>query len=114
MAQESIGSVLQYLMDRDEISITDLAAATGINRQTLYSMLKKTTSQADLFTLRELSAYFKEDISIFCGLSQYQKPIHLGDQEAFIITVFRKLNQTGQGRLYEYAQEIDGNPKYRK
>lgn len=114
MNQESIGYVLQYLLEKNRTSVGEICDATGINRQTLYSMLKKTSSQADICNLKKLADFFKEDISIFCGLNGYKKPEKLTAIERTALTIFRGMNHDGQERVLEYMNDIGDKPKYKK
>lgn len=114
MREGTIAAALNYLIDRKKISIQDLAHATGVKRSSLYALTTKTTNQADLDNLKALADYFGENISIFCGLDEYQPPIRLSEEEGLLLTIFRGLNGTGKERLTQYANELGDNPKMRK
>lgn len=114
MKQDAIAETLKTLMAKREMSVPDLSMRTGIPRSTLYSMLKKQTNQADLEYLKKLADEFGEDISIFCGIEEYQPPIKLSEEERILLTIFRKLNSNGRERFSQYARELGDNTKMLK
>ncbi|MBE6910011.1 MAG: helix-turn-helix transcriptional regulator [Ruminococcaceae bacterium] len=112
MEKSTIAAALQHLMERDKVNTKELAKATGIPPTTLYSMLGKKTSQADLLTLKQLADYFGENVSIFCGLAAYERPIRLSDKERLLLTSYRGFSEEGKNRLFEYLEDMSVNPKY--
>lgn len=114
MRQDAVAEALKSLMDKREMSVPDLSIRTGIPKSTLYSMLKKQTNQVNLECLKKLADEFGEDISIFCGIEEYQPPIKLSDEERILLTIFRKLNSSGKERFSQYARDLGDNEKMLK
>lgn len=112
MKSNAIASTLQSLLNRENITAKELSKATGISPTTLYSMLGKTTNQADLEKLKILADYFGENVSIFCGIEDYEKPIELSDQERILLSSYRGMTKLGKERLLAYIDDIKDNPKY--
>ena len=112
MKSNAIASTLQSLLARDKITVKELGKATGISPTTLYSMLGKTTNQADLERLKTLADYFGENVSIFCGIDEYEKPIELSEQERILLSSYRGMTSLGKQRLLAYIDDIKDNPKY--
>lgn len=112
MRSNAIATTLQALLDRSKMTAKELSNATGIKPTTLYSMLGKTTNQADLENLKILADYFGENISIFCGVEDYEKPIELSDQERILLSSFRGMTALGKERLMAYIDDIKDNPRY--
>ena len=113
MEQASVAKTLSTLLEQKKLSVAELSERTGIPRTTLYSMSKKSTNQVDLGHLKRLADFFGENISIFCGLEDYEPPIRLSDEERLVLTIYRSLNAAGKKRLADYADELGGNPNMR-
>ncbi len=112
MKNNAIATTLRWLLDREKITAKELSKATGIKPTTLYSMLGKATNQADLENLKLLADYFHENISIFCGVDEYERPVELSDQERLLLASFRGMTVLGKERLMAYVDDIKDNPKY--
>ena len=108
-----ISKGLQYLMDRDGLNVYQLATKVGVPATTIYSILHKTSMQADISVLAKLAAFFKEDIRIFLGVNQYEKPIHLSNEERLLLTMYRRLNADGRKRIMDYTGDITSLEKFR-
>ena len=107
-----ISDLIDYLMERNNMTVTDLAAACDIPRGTLYSILqRRNSSKADLHTLKKVADYFGEDINIFLGLNGYERPIKLTPVEKKLIKTYRKLTDAAQGRIDGALEDAAGNPK---
>ena len=63
--QESVSTVLEYLIRRSGEKISDLAPKIGVSANTLYSLSRRCSTKADLRTLKLIADYFGEDLSIF-------------------------------------------------
>ena len=96
MEQASVAKTLSALLEQKKLSVAELSERTGIPRTTLYSMSKKSTNQVDLGHLKRLADFFGENISIFCGLEDYEPPLRLSDEERLVLTIYRSLNAAGK------------------
>ena len=114
MEQASVAKTLSALLEQKKLSVAELSERTGIPRTTLYSMSKKSTNQVDLGHLKRLADFFGENISIFCGLEDYEPPLRLSDEERLVLTIYRSRNAAGKKRLSDYAEELGGNPNMRR
>ena len=114
MCKNATMNLLKRRMQTEEIGCKELSERTGIPRTTLYSMSKKSTNQVDLGHLKRLADFFGENISIFCGLEDYEPPLRLSDEERLVLTIYRSLNAAGKKRLSDYAEELGGNPNMRR
>ena len=112
MREDAVSSTLKALLKKNGTTIAELSAATKIPAPTLYSMQSKRTNTANLDHLRRIAEFFHEDIHVFFGEEDYQKPIELSDRERVLLTLCRKMNDKGQQRVLDYAEDISVNRKY--
>ena len=112
MEKSTIAVALQHMLDSHKTNVVELGKKTGIPATTIYSMLNKKTTQADLRTLKQLADFFGEDINIFCGLETYERPIQLTDKERLLLMSYRGFSEAGKNRLFDYLDDMSVNPKY--
>lgn len=103
--QESVSTVLEYLLRRSGEKISEAAPKMGVNANTLYSLSRRCSTKADLRTLKRIADYFGEDLSIFCGLETYTPPVRLTREEEALLDKYRKLS----GSRREAAEELLSN-----
>ena len=108
-----IAKSLRYLMARDDLNVYQLAPKVGVPATTIYSILHKSSMQADITVLAKLAAFFKEDIRIFLGVDQYEKPLHLSNEERLLLTMYRRVNAEGRKKIMDYAGDITSLEKFR-
>lgn len=108
-----IAKGLRYLMDRDGLNVYQMAPKVGVPATTIYSILHKSSMQADITVLAKLAAFFNEDIRIFLGVDQYEKPIHLSNEERLLLTMYRRVNAEGRKKIMDYAGDITSLEKFR-
>ena len=108
-----IAKSLRYLMDRDGLNVYQLAPKVGVPATTIYSILHKSSMQADITVLAKLVAFFNEDIRIFLGVDQYEKPVHLSNEERLLLTMYRRVNAEGRKKIMDYAGDITSLEKFR-
>lgn len=70
------GEQLRRLLDANHISVAELSRRTGINKNTLYSFLRRNTQKVDPDVLRALADFFGEDTFSLLGVPE---PEHLRD-----------------------------------
>lgn len=124
MKKEGIGAVLQAQMEKQGITATQLAEATRIPKQTIYSMLKKTTFQVDILNLKKVMDYLEIDILIFFSfdlkINDNKKapyilipsPVSQDKEERAILSDYRKLNRSGKKKTQEYLGDLASHPGY--
>lgn len=103
--------VLQHLIKNSGKTVVEISEECGIPSGTLYNMLKRNGTKADLQALKTLADYFGEDISIFLGLYQYERPIKLSPREKKLLENYRKLTDAAQTRIDGSMEDAVGNPK---
>lgn len=108
-----IAKSLRYLMDRDGLNVYQLAPKVGVPATTIYSILHKSSMQADITVLAKLAAFFNEDIRIFLGVDQYEKPVHLSNEERLLLTMYRRVNAEGRKKIMDYTGDITSLEKFR-
>lgn len=109
-----IADVLSFLITRSGESLRTISEQTGINYKTLHSIKQRASSGVNLKTLKSLADFFNEDITIFLGLDNYEKPLHLSDREKALVETYRKLNDEAQGRVDQMARDYVDMKKYRR
>lgn len=109
-----IADVLSYLIERSGKSLYTIAEKTGIKYKTLCSIKQRASSNVSLRSLKALADFFGEDVTIFLGLDNYEKPIRLSDKEKAFMETYRKLNDEGQARVNQLTEDYVGMSKYRR
>ena len=104
--QESVSTVLEYLLRRSGEKISEAAPKMGVNANTLYSLSRRCSTKADLRTLKKIADYFGEDLSIFCGLENYNPPLKLSQEEETLLENFRGLHETQRSLLAETLSDM--------
>lgn len=109
-----ISEVLTHLIKRSGASLYAISEKTGIKYKTLCTIKNRASTNVNLWSLKALADYFDEDITIFLGLDDYEKPIRLSDKEKSFMLNYRQLNDIGQARLDQMADDYIGMKKYRR
>lgn len=109
-----IADVLSYLIERSGKSLYEISDGTGIKYKTLCSIKQRASSNVSLRSLKALADFFGEDVTIFLGLDGYEKPLRLSDKEKSFMETYQKLNDEGQAKVNELAEDYVGMKKYRR
>ena len=105
-----VSEAFRFLLRNRGVTVKKVAEDTGISENTLYGIKGRNYNRANMHLLKRLADYFGEDISIFCGLDEYERPQRLQGQEHKLLESFRSLNKTGQGRVESFISDIMMNP----
>lgn len=105
-----VSEAFRFLLRNRGVTVKKVAEDTGISENTLYGIKGRNYNRANMHLLRRLADYFGEDISIFCGLDEYERPQRLQGQEHKLLESFRSLNKTGQERVESFISDIMMNP----
>lgn len=108
-----VSDTLRYLIERSCKTVQQIAEETGISVGTLYSINSRTSSRADVRILKALADYFGEDISIFCGLDEYNPPKKLTDRERTLLNRYNSLTDVAKDKIDGYIIDVAENPKNR-
>ena len=60
-----IGSALQQLLDDRKTNVNEVANATGISPQTIYSIIKRDSTKANIDDLANIATYLGADLNYF-------------------------------------------------
>ncbi len=107
-----ISIVFEYLLKKSGSNVQKVSSDCDIPASTLYNIQRRQKScKADLRTLKKLADYFGEDISIFLGLSGYERPLKLTPKEKNLVESYRKLTDAAQSRIEGALEDATGNVK---
>ena len=70
----NFGDMLRELLDRQYISVAELSRRTGINKNTLYSYLRRNTQRPDPAHLGTIAEAFGLDVNYFLGSTSNPLP----------------------------------------
>ena len=104
----SIGAIVEGLAQKNGMSLREVALRTGIPEQSLYAMVRRNGSRADVGTLKKLADFFGEDMEIFCGDPAYRKKLDLDEREEGLI---KSLRQSGSELMTMVETFIKKPPK---
>lgn len=105
-----VSEAFRFLLRARDVTVKKVAEDTGISENTLYGIKGRNYNRANMHLLRRLADYFGEDISIFCGLDEYEKPQRLQGQEQEILEFFRKMNTVAKKRAYDMLSDMSSIP----
>lgn len=105
-----VSEAFRFLLRARDVTVKKVAEDTGISENTLYGIKGRNYNRANMHLLRRLADYFGEDISIFCGLDEYEKPQRLQGQEQEILEFFRKMNAVAKKRAYDMLSDMSSIP----
>ena len=105
-----VSEAFRFLLRARDITVKKVAEDTGISENTLYGIKGRNYNRANMHLLKRLADYFGEDISIFCGLDEYEKPQRLQGQEQELLDFFRKMNAVARQRAYDMLSDMSSVP----
>jgi len=86
-----IGRKLQALIDEKDTNPNAVAVATGVNSQTIYSIIKRDSTKADIGELCKIANFLGADLNYFYDDKEKApaKPLELNDNELKLIVDYR-------------------------
>lgn len=109
----TVSAGLRYLIETSGKTVKEISKETHISAQTMYSMMQRNSDRADLSLLKKLADYFDVDLTIFCGIDQYDPPRKLEEREQTLLATYNSLTDAAKARVDEYISDVAGNPKNR-
>lgn len=107
----AIASAITDLLKKNEMTVRQLADDIMVPEQTLYAMIRRQTTRADLDVLYSIADHFGEEITIFLG-SKANRKKRLSQVQEKILDMTDVLNDTGNEKVLTYA--VDISLKYSK
>ena len=116
---------LEWLMKRDGLNKHTLAAKSKVPYTTLVGLYERGVNNARISTLNRLCECFNVSLD-YLVIDEYDKPddfvpngnhipnIADSEKERALIASFRSLNQEGQEKMLEYADDLLKSGKYIK
>lgn len=110
--ETAIATALRYLVKNSGMEAKKIADDCKISLNTLYAMMHRNATKANLATLKKLADYFHVDLEIFCGLEAYQKT-RISERETELLTMYQILTDDAKARVDAYIKDVAGNPNNR-
>lgn len=107
----TISDVFRYLVKQSGKDILTISEETKLPSQTLYALHSRKSKRADIKNLKVLADYFGVDITIFCGLAQYEPPRKLSMDEISLLDKFNTLSSEAQRQLLDYIDWLRSRPE---
>lgn len=107
----AIASAITDLLKKNEMTVRQLADDIMVPEQTLYAMIRRQTTRADLDVLYSIADHFGEEITIFLG-SKASRKKRLSPVQEMILDMTDVLNDAGNDKVLTYA--VDISLKYSK
>lgn len=108
---DAIASAITDLLKKNEMTVRQLADDIMVPEQTLYAMIRRQTTRADLDVLYSIADHFGEEITIFLG-SKASRKKRLSPVQEKILDMTDVLNDAGNDKVLTYA--VDISLKYSK
>ena len=108
-----VSDAFRYLLREHPIQIRELAKATGISENTLYTINGRNSDRANMAVLKKIADYFQVDVSIFCGYKSYKQPKRLSEDESNLLEIYGGLTEAAKKRVTELIMDVYENPKNR-
>lgn len=114
-----VGTVLGQLLEEHDKNANEFAREIGVCPQTLYSMIKRDSSKADLEIIYLICEALEVDVSIF--FEEYREEnkisnLELTASERKLLKAYRELCQQDQDRVsdFAYALKVTIDPSLKK
>lgn len=112
---------LDYLMEKRSINKSKLSKMSGVPYTTIDGFYKKGYENTKLSTIRKLSEALNVSLDyLFDETPDEESPSAVETTTIFpaqltrITEIYNMMNPAGQGKLYEYAEDLFGNSRYKK
>ncbi|WCM71312.1 helix-turn-helix transcriptional regulator [Clostridium perfringens] len=109
--------VLESLMKNRNLSIPDIARATGLSDSTLRSIISRKTKNISLEVAFKLSQGLNVSLEELNGdkeISRVNSSTNYSEEEQQHIEDLRKLNTEGKDKVIAYTKDLTEMPKYQK
>lgn len=109
--------VLESLMKNRNLSIPDIARATGLSDSTLRSIISRKTKNISLEVAFKLSQGLNVSLEELNGdkeISKVNSSANYSEEEQQHIEDLRKLNDIGKDKVINYTKDLIEMPKYQK
>ncbi|EJT6152832.1 helix-turn-helix transcriptional regulator [Clostridium perfringens] len=109
--------VLESLMKNRNLSIPDIARATGLSDSTLRSIISRKTKNISLEVAFKLSQGLNVSLEELNGdkeISRVNSSTNYSEEEQQHIEDLRKLNTEGKDKVITYTKDLIEMPKYQK
>ena len=107
-----IGTVLSEVLKEKNLSVNQLAQTSGVNVNTLYSIIKRNNTKVDIAVLLKICDVLNVNIERFYGDYVKEHTQLLTTDEKNILTTYRKLNPLGKEKAIDYISDLADNIKY--
>lgn len=112
---------LDYLMEKRSINKSKLSKMSGVPYTTIDGFYKKGYENTKLSTVRKLSEALNVSLDYLFDEAPEDESTSAAEtaaifpaQLARIIEIYNRMNPAGQEKLYEYAEDLFGNNRYKK
>lgn len=102
---------LNYLMDKNNLNKNTLSKACDIPYTTIDGWYKKGYEGLKLTTLRKLASYFETSLDFWANDNN---PFHDSSSTHPLMEIYERLNEEGQSKLMDYAEDLDASGRYKK
>lgn len=92
--RETVSAVFNYLLERSGDKVPNIAEKIDVSADSLYTIKKRQSDRVNIKLLKKIADYFGEDVSIFCGLENYERPVKLTKREIELVELFRGLSES--------------------
>ena len=110
-----IGTKLQNAIDKRKTNVNEVAKRANVNPSVLYSIIRRNSKSVDINVLITVANILGVPTEYFSD--NYKDEIIeeklLFDTEKALLSDFRKLNEIGQGKAFDYIHDLTEQAKYR-
>ncbi len=108
---EELGHQLKGILDEDGLSVVELAAKTGISRDTLYSIMEGKRGFAQRATMRKIAEATGRNFvingdSVTFVKAPKQENDNLTEEEREFLNMFRQLDETSQDAAIDLLESM--------
>jgi len=109
--EETVSDVFRYLVSRSGQSVVQIAEATGIPLNTLYSLHIRDSRKADMKVLKTLANYFGEGVEIFCGTADYAAKQRISPDQMMLLNEYETLTDDAKNQVLGTIMRLKMNPE---
>ena len=103
------GNILEELLRKKKIKVPYLAEITGINKNTLYSYIRRNTQKVDPVVIQKIANALDVDIDYFLGTipGEENRPVKNDEPERDeFIRLFASLNRENRQRILDLMKVL--------
>lgn len=109
-----IGKKLQILINQKHRNLHDIANKIGVPPSTLYGIIRRDNNKVDIDVLQSIADELNVTLDYFSSKQFNTEFQYLTENEKTLLNIYRQLNEEGQRKVLDIADDMAASGKYKK